>query len=152
VDYRASLPLVHCSGEFPPGPRRPGRQRRQGQAIPVRRPACSPAAFNGTGIPPDIRDKLFQPFFTTKPTGQGTGLGLSITYGIVTKAHGGTIVVDSEADEFTEFVVTLPRVMFTNEASRVRSDSLWRADVQLAPAVGLLRVENGLHHRGIEDF
>ena len=51
---------------------------------------------NGTGIPADIRDKLFQPFFTTKPTGEGTGLGLSITYDIVTKQHGGTITVDSE--------------------------------------------------------
>ena len=66
---------------------------------------------NGTGIPADIRDKLFQPFFTTKPTGEGTGLGLSITYDIVTKAHGGTITVDSEVDQFTEFVVTLPRGM-----------------------------------------
>jgi signal transduction histidine kinase len=73
---------------------------------------------NGTGIQADIRDKLFEPFFTTKPTGEGTGLGLSITYDIVTKAHGGTITVDSEVDDFTEFVVTLPRVMFTNEASR----------------------------------
>ena len=73
---------------------------------------------NGTGIPADIRDKLFQPFFTTKPTGEGTGLGLSITYDIVTKQHGGTITVDSEVDEFTEFVVTLPRQMFTNGSSR----------------------------------
>ena len=73
---------------------------------------------NGTGIPGDIRDKLFQPFFTTKPTGEGTGLGLSITYDIVTKAHGGMIAVDSEVDEFTEFVVTLPRGMFSNEGSR----------------------------------
>ena len=63
---------------------------------------------NGTGIPADIRDKLFQPFFTTKPTGEGTGLGLSITYDIVTKQHGGTIAVESEVGEFTEFVVTLP--------------------------------------------
>ena len=73
---------------------------------------------NGTGIPADIRDKLFQPFFTTKPTGEGTGLGLSITYDIVTKQHGGTISVDSEVDEFTEFVVTLPRVMFASEGTR----------------------------------
>ena len=73
---------------------------------------------SGTGIPADIRDKLFQPFFTTKPTGEGTGLGLSITYDIVTKAHGGMIAVDSEVDEFTEFVVTLPRGMFSNEGSR----------------------------------
>jgi len=64
---------------------------------------------NGTGIPPDIRDKLFQPFFTTKPTGEGTGLGLSITYDIVTQQHGGTIAVDSEVGQFTEFTVRLPR-------------------------------------------
>ena len=51
---------------------------------------------NGAGIPAEIRDKLFQPFFTTKPTGEGTGLGLSITYDIVTKQHGGTITVESE--------------------------------------------------------
>jgi GAF domain-containing protein/nitrogen-specific signal transduction histidine kinase len=69
---------------------------------------------NGIGIPVDIRDKLFQPFFTTKPTGEGTGLGLSITYDIVTKAHGGTISMDSVVDEFTEFVVTLPREVFAN--------------------------------------
>jgi signal transduction histidine kinase len=72
---------------------------------------------NGTGIPAEIRDKLFQPFFTTKPTGEGTGLGLSITYDIVTKQHGGTITVDSEVDAFTEFVVTLPRQMFANSGS-----------------------------------
>jgi signal transduction histidine kinase len=64
---------------------------------------------NGTGIPPDIRDKLFQPFFTTKPTGEGTGLGLSISYDIVTQMHGGTIAVDSEAGQFTEFTIRLPR-------------------------------------------
>ena len=51
---------------------------------------------NGTGIAPEIRDKLFQPFFTTKPTGEGTGLGLSISYDIVTQQHGGTITVESE--------------------------------------------------------
>jgi two-component system NtrC family sensor kinase len=64
---------------------------------------------NGTGIPPDIKDKLFQPFFTTKPTGEGTGLGLSISYDIVTQQHGGTIEVDSRVGEFTEFTVRLPR-------------------------------------------
>ena len=73
---------------------------------------------NGTGVSPEIRDKLFQPFFTTKPTGEGTGLGLSITYDIVTKEHGGTIIVDSEVDAFTEFVVTLPRRMFATEVDR----------------------------------
>jgi signal transduction histidine kinase len=64
---------------------------------------------NGTGIPPDSRDRLFQPFFTTKPTGEGTGLGLSISYDIVTQQHGGTISVDSEVGAFTEFTVRLPR-------------------------------------------
>jgi len=64
---------------------------------------------NGVGIPPEIKDKLFQPFFTTKPTGEGTGLGLSISYDIVTQEHGGTISVDSQIGEFTEFKVRLPR-------------------------------------------
>ncbi len=64
---------------------------------------------NGTGIPSEIGDKLFQPFFTTKPTGEGTGLGLSISYDIVTQQHGGTITVDSRIGEFTEFTVRLPR-------------------------------------------
>jgi signal transduction histidine kinase len=64
---------------------------------------------NGAGIPPEIRDKLFQPFFTTKPTGEGTGLGLSISYDIVVQQHGGTIAVDSRVGEFTEFAIRLPR-------------------------------------------
>jgi PAS domain S-box-containing protein len=64
---------------------------------------------NGIGIPHDVRDKLFQPFFTTKPTGEGTGLGLSISYDIVTQQHGGTIEVDSQVGEFTEFTIRLPR-------------------------------------------
>jgi two-component system, NtrC family, sensor kinase len=64
---------------------------------------------NGTGIPPEIRDKLFQPFFTTKPTGERTGLGLSISWDIVTQQHGGTIAVDSRVGEFTEFAIRLPR-------------------------------------------
>jgi two-component system NtrC family sensor kinase len=64
---------------------------------------------NGTGIPPEIKDKLFQPFFTTKPTGEGTGLGLSISYDIVTQQHGGSITVESEPGSFTEFIIRLPR-------------------------------------------
>jgi two-component system, NtrC family, sensor kinase len=63
---------------------------------------------NGVGISPEYREKLFQPFFTTKPTGEGTGL-LSISYEIVTQQHGGTIAVDSEVGHFTEFTVRLPR-------------------------------------------
>jgi len=64
---------------------------------------------NGAGIAPEVKEKLFQPFSTTKPTGEGTGLGLSISYDIVTQQHGGTITVDSRAGEFTEFTVRLPR-------------------------------------------
>ncbi|HKN27577.1 MAG TPA: ATP-binding protein [Roseiarcus sp.] len=64
---------------------------------------------NGAGIPAEIKDKLFQPFFTTKPTGEGTGLGLSISYDIVTHEHGGAIKVVSEVGAFTEFIVRLPR-------------------------------------------
>jgi signal transduction histidine kinase len=72
---------------------------------------------NGGGIPPEIRDKLFQPFFTTKPTGEGTGLGLSISYEIVTKQHRGTIEVSSALGEFTEFTVRLPRSLGPRDAA-----------------------------------
>jgi signal transduction histidine kinase len=77
--------------------------RESGESVEIR------VRDNGTGIPPENRDKLFQPFFTTKPTGEGTGLGLSISYEIVTQQHGGTITVDSEVGDFTEFTVRLPR-------------------------------------------
>ena len=63
---------------------------------------------NGPGIPEDIQDKIFQPFFTTKPTGQGTGLGLSLSYDIITKGHGGMISMESSIGEGTKFLVTLP--------------------------------------------
>ena len=61
---------------------------------------------NGNGIPQKIIDKIFQPFFTTKPTGQGTGLGLSLSYDII-KAHGGEIKVESKEGERSEFVIQL---------------------------------------------
>jgi signal transduction histidine kinase len=64
---------------------------------------------NGTGIPNEVKQKIFNPFFTTKPTGEGTGLGLSMSYDIVVKQHGGTIDVDTEPGAFTEFIVILPR-------------------------------------------
>jgi two-component system NtrC family sensor kinase len=64
---------------------------------------------NGIGIPPEIKDRLFQPFFTTKPTGEGTGLGLSMSYDIVTQQHGGSITVDSKIGEYSEFTIWLPR-------------------------------------------
>ena len=66
---------------------------------------------NGAGIPPDIQEKIFNPFFTTKPAGEGTGLGLSLSHDIVVKQHGGTIEVVTEPGSFTEFIITLPRVM-----------------------------------------
>jgi two-component system, NtrC family, sensor kinase len=65
---------------------------------------------NGTGIPPEVREKLFNPFFTTKPAGEGTGLGLSICHDIIVKQHGGSIEVDTQLDQFTEFRIVLPRV------------------------------------------
>jgi len=64
---------------------------------------------NGTGIPPEVKDKMFNPFFTTKPAGEGTGLGLSISHDIVVKQHAGSITVDTEPGEFTEFRIVLPR-------------------------------------------
>jgi signal transduction histidine kinase len=64
---------------------------------------------NGTGIPAGVRDKIFNPFFTTKPAGEGTGLGLSLSYDIVVKQHGGSIDVETELGQFTEFRIVLPR-------------------------------------------
>ena len=63
---------------------------------------------NGPGIPEEIREKIFEPFYTTKPTGEGTGLGLSMTYDII-NLHKGNLHIESEPGEFTEFIVTLPR-------------------------------------------
>jgi signal transduction histidine kinase len=65
---------------------------------------------NGTGIPAELREKIFNPFFTTKPAGEGTGLGLSMSHDIIVKQHGGKIDVDTAPGAFTEFVITLPRV------------------------------------------
>ena len=64
---------------------------------------------NGTGIPSEVKEKMFNPFFTTKPAGEGTGLGLSMSHDIVVKQHGGTIDVETEAGRFTEFIIVLPR-------------------------------------------
>jgi two-component system NtrC family sensor kinase len=63
----------------------------------------------GTGIAPDVKDKMFNPFFTTKPAGEGTGLGLSISHDIIVKQHAGAIEVDTQLGEFTEIRAILPR-------------------------------------------
>jgi signal transduction histidine kinase len=71
----------------------------------------SKSAFEttGNGIPPEIREKIFNPFFTTKPTGQGTGLGLSISHDIIVQQHRGEIKVETEEGKFTEFLIQLPK-------------------------------------------
>jgi GAF domain-containing protein len=73
---------------------------------------------NGTGIPAEVKEKMFNPFFTTKPAGEGTGLGLSMSHDIIVKQHGGTIDVDTEPGEYTEFRIVLPRT--SNIANKTR--------------------------------
>ena len=69
----------------------------------------APVFSNAFGIPPEVKEKIFNPFFTTKPPGEGTGLGLSLSYDIIVKQHSGSIEVDTQPDEFTELRVILPR-------------------------------------------
>jgi signal transduction histidine kinase len=76
---------------------------------------------NGTGIPPEVRDRMFNPFFTTKPAGEGTGLGLSLSHDIIVKQHAGTIEVDTEPGQFTEFRIVLPRNAASHAKTRGRS-------------------------------
>jgi signal transduction histidine kinase len=66
---------------------------------------------NGMGIPPELTEKIFHPFFTTKPTGEGTGLGLSLTHEIIVGQHGGTLKMETEPGAYTEFIITLPRCL-----------------------------------------
>ena len=68
---------------------------------------------NGAGIPHDVKQRIFNPFFTTKPAGEGTGLGLSISHDIIVKQHGGSIEVDTRPGAFTEFRIVLPRTAAT---------------------------------------
>jgi GAF domain-containing protein len=75
---------------------------------------------NGGGIPPEVREKMFNPFFTTKPPGEGTGLGLSLSYDIIVKQHAGSIEVDTEPGEFTEFRIILPRAAATGKTGANR--------------------------------
>jgi two-component system, NtrC family, sensor kinase len=73
---------------------------------------------NGTGIPDEVKEKMFNPFFTTKPAGEGTGLGLSMSHDIIVKQHGGTIDVTTEPGQFTEFRIVLPRTSDNQEKKR----------------------------------
>jgi len=73
---------------------------------------------NGIGIPAKVREKMFNPFFTTKPAGEGTGLGLSMSHDIVVKQHGGTIDVETEPGQFTEFTIVLPRTSGLHDKKR----------------------------------
>src|SRR5207248_1659295 len=66
---------------------------------------------NGTGIAAEVKEKMFNPFFTTKPAGEGTGLGLSMSHDIIVKQHGGRIDVETEPGQFTEFTIVLPRTI-----------------------------------------
>ena len=76
--------------------------RRVGEAVEIR------VTDNGTGIPEPVRAKIFQPFFTTKPTGEGTGLGLSLSHDIIVQGHGGILTVESEEGQGTTFIIMLP--------------------------------------------
>ena len=73
---------------------------------------------NGTGIPAEVKEKMFNPFFTTKPAGEGTGLGLSMSHDIIVKQHGGTIDVETEPGQFTEFKIVLPRTSHVQDRKR----------------------------------
>jgi signal transduction histidine kinase len=73
---------------------------------------------NGIGIPAEVKEKMFNPFFTTKPAGEGTGLGLSMSHDIIVKQHGGTIDVDTEPGQFTEFTIVLPRTSTVQDQKR----------------------------------
>jgi signal transduction histidine kinase len=99
--YAANKRATEAGGE----PKLKAATRDLGEKVEIR------FLDNGMGIPPDIREKIFNPFFTTKPAGEGTGLGLSMSHDIVVKQHGGTIEVATEQGSFTEFVVRLPRTM-----------------------------------------
>jgi len=91
------------NGEVPFEPVLSAATRNLGDGVEIR------IRDNGTGIPPDVKEKMFDPFFTTKPAGEGTGLGLSMSHDIIVKQHGGRIDVETEAGQFTEFRIVLPR-------------------------------------------
>ena len=72
---------------------------------------------NGTGVPPEVKERMFNPFFTTKPAGEGTGLGLSISHDIIVKQHSGSIEVDTQPGKFTDIRIVLPRDLQVQRAA-----------------------------------
>ncbi len=86
--------------------------RNLGHAVEIR------IRDNGTGIPAEVKEKMFNPFFTTKPAGEGTGLGLSMSHDIIVKQHGGRIEVETEPGQFTEFTIVLPRASIHSDKNR----------------------------------
>jgi signal transduction histidine kinase len=101
--FYAATKRKNESGDTPFDPVLRASTRNLGDRIEIR------VRDNGTGIPPDVKEKMFNPFFTTKPAGEGTGLGLSMSHDIVVKQHGGTIEVETAPGDFTEFRIVLPR-------------------------------------------
>ena len=101
--FYAATKRKNESGDTPFDPVLRASTRNLGDRIEIR------IRDNGTGIPPDVKEKMFNPFFTTKPAGEGTGLGLSMSHDIVVKQHGGTIEVETAPGEFTEFRIVLAR-------------------------------------------
>jgi signal transduction histidine kinase len=99
--YAANMKRASATADFLPRIDLTSRAEGSGVLIEVR--------DNGTGIPAEIRERIFLPFFTTKPAGEGTGLGLSLSHDIVVKQHRGSLSVDSQPGSFTSFRVLLPR-------------------------------------------
>ena len=112
--YAATKRKAEATATATSRPWRP-RPRSLGDRVEIR------IRDNGTGIPPEVKEKMFNPFFTTKPAGEGTGLGLSISHDIIVKQHGGSIEVETEPGEYTEFRIILPRAAAFVTASGAQS-------------------------------
>jgi GAF domain-containing protein len=108
--YAATMRKAEAGNGFEP--RLAAATRSLGDRVEIR------IRDNGTGIPAEVKDKIFNPFFTTKPAGEGTGLGLSLSHDIVVKQHAGSLEVDTLPGEFTEFKIVLPRAAATLAKSR----------------------------------